>query len=52
MVVGDKEVNDSEKGKYFPADLNQASNDGALQRSLALLLLSLIAVIVGYFITG
>jgi cytochrome b len=52
MIVGDKEIDPSEEAKYLPADLGQASKDGGLQRGLALLLLSLIAVSLGYFITA
>ena len=51
MLLGDKEIDPSEEAKYLPADLGQASRDGGLQRGFALLLLSLIAVILGYFIT-
>ena len=51
MINGDKEIDPSEEAKYSPADLGQASKDGGLQRGLALLLLSVIAVVVGYFIT-
>jgi cytochrome b len=51
MIVGDKEIDPSEEAKYLPADLGHASKDGGLQRGLALLLLSLIAVVLGYFIT-
>ena len=51
MLLGDKEIDPSEEAKYLPADLGQASKDGGLQRGFALLLLSLIAVILGYFIT-
>jgi cytochrome b len=51
MVLGDKEIDPSEEAKYLPSDLGQASKDGGLQRGFALLLLSLIAVILGYFIT-
>ena len=51
MVLGDKEIDPSEEVKYLPSDLGQASKDGGLQRGFALLLLSLIAVILGYFIT-
>ena len=51
MITGDKEIDPSEEASYLPSDLGHASKDGALQRSLALLLLSLIAVAVGYFIT-
>lgn len=52
MIVGDKEIDPSEEVKYLPADLGQASKDGGLQRGLALLLLSLIAVILGYVISA
>ena len=52
MVLGDKEIDPSEEAKYLPSDLGQASKDGGLQRGFALLLLSLIAVILGYFITN
>jgi cytochrome b len=52
MLLGDKEIDPSEEAKYLPADLGQASKDGGLQRGFALLLLSLIAVILGYFITN
>lgn len=51
MISGDKEIDPSEEAKYLPADLGRASKDGGLQRGFALLLLSLIAVVVGYFIT-
>jgi len=51
MLLGDKEIDPSEEAKYLPADWGQASRDGGLQRGFALLLLSLIAVILGYFIT-
>ena len=51
MISGDKEIDPSEEAKYLPADLGRTSKDGALQRGFALLLLSLIAVVVGYFIT-
>ena len=52
MLLGDKEIDPSEEAKYLPADLGQASKDGGLQRGFALMLLSLIAVILGYFITN
>jgi cytochrome b len=52
MLLGDKEIDPSEEAKYLPADLGQASKDGGLQRGLALLLLSLIAVVLGYLITN
>ncbi len=51
MITGDKEIDPSEEASYLPSDLGHSSKDGALQRSLALLLLSLIAVAVGYLIT-
>ena len=51
MLNGDKEIDPSEEAKYLPADLGRASRDGVLQRGFALLLLSMIAVVVGYFIT-
>ena len=51
MISGDKEIDLSEEANYLPSDLGRASKDGALQRGLALVLLSLIAVVVGYFIT-
>ena len=51
MINGDKEIDPSEEAKYLPADLGQASKDGGLQRSLALLLLSVIALTVGYLIS-
>jgi len=52
MLVGDKEIDPSEEAKYSPAELGQASKDGGLQRGLALLLLSVIAVVIGYLITS
>ena len=52
MLLGDKEIDPSEEAKYLPADLGQASKDGGWQRGLALLLLSLIAVLLGYVITS
>ena len=52
MLVGDKEINPSEEAKYSPTDLGQASKDGGLQRGLALFLLSVIALVVGYLITS
>jgi cytochrome b len=51
MITGDKEIDPSEEASYLPSDLGHSSKDGALQRGLALLLLSLIAVAVGYLIT-
>ena len=52
MISGDKEIDPSEEANYLPSDLGRASKDGALQRSLALVLLGLIAVVVGYLITS
>jgi cytochrome b len=52
MISGDKEIDPSEEASYLPSDLGRASKDGAVQRSIALVLLSLIAVIVGYLITS
>ena len=52
MLLGDKEIDPSEEAKYLPSDLGQASKDGGWQRGLALLLLSLIAVLLGYLITN
>ena len=51
MISGDKEIDPSEEAKYLPADLGRASKDGVLQRGFALVLLSVIAVVVGYLIT-
>ncbi len=51
MISGDKEIDPSEEVHYLPSDLGLASKDGVLQRTFALLLLSLIAVVVGYFMT-
>jgi cytochrome b len=51
MISGDKEIDPSEEAKYLPSDLGRPSKDGGLQRGLALLLLSVIAVVVGYLIT-
>ena len=52
MIVGDKEIDPSEEAKDLPTNLGLASKDGGLQRGLALLLLSLIAVSLGYLITA
>jgi cytochrome b len=52
MLLGDKEIDPSEEARYLPSDLGRASKDGGLQRGLALFLLSLIAVILGYLITN
>ncbi len=51
MISGDKEIDPSEEANYLPTDLGRVSKDGALQRGMALLLLSVIAVVLGYFIT-
>lgn len=51
MITGDKEIDPSEEAGYLPSDLGHHSKDGVLQRGLALLLLSLIAVVVIYLIT-
>ena len=51
MLLGDKEIDPSEEANYLPADLGHVSKDGGLQRGLALFLLSLIALILGYFIS-
>jgi hypothetical protein len=52
MISGDKEIDPSEEANYLPSDLGRASKDGALQRTLALALLSLIVLVVGYLITS
>ena len=52
MIRGDKEIDPSEEANYLPSDLGRPSKDGALQRGIALVLLSLIAVVVGYLITS
>lgn len=51
MITGDKEIDPSEEANYLPADLGRASKDGVLQRTFALLLLSVIAIVVGYLVT-
>ena len=51
MIGGDKEINPSETEMNLSLDLSHASQDGSLQRGFALLLLSLIAVTLGYFIS-
>ncbi|MBU3567315.1 cytochrome b/b6 domain-containing protein [Polynucleobacter alcilacus] len=51
MLDGDKEIDPSQEANYLPSDLGHASKDGALQRGIALFLLSVIAVVVGYLIT-
>jgi len=52
MLLGDKEIDPSEVVHYAPSDLGQSSRDGGLQRGLALLLLSVIAVIVAYCVSA
>lgn len=51
MLTGDKEIDPSEEANYLPSDLGQPSKDGILQRALALILFSTIAIVVGYLIT-
>ena len=51
MISGDKEIDPSEEAKYLPTDLSRDSKDGVLQRGFALILLSVIAVVVGYLIS-
>ncbi|WP_114662893.1 cytochrome b/b6 domain-containing protein [Polynucleobacter necessarius] len=50
MLLGDKEIDPNEEADYSPSDLGQPSKDGVLQRAFALILLSVIAVVVGYLI--
>ncbi|MFM1759375.1 MAG: hypothetical protein RLY75_645 [Pseudomonadota bacterium] len=52
MLVGDKEIDPSETEIHLSADLGHASKDGSMQRGFALLLLSLIALTLGYLITN
>ena len=52
MLSGDKEIDPSEETSYSPTDLGRPSKDGFIQRRLALILLSVIAVGVGYLITS
>lgn len=52
MLTGDKEIDPSEEANYLASDLGQPSKDGFLQRALALLILSAIAVVVGYLISS
>jgi hypothetical protein len=52
MISGDKEIDPSEEANYLPSDLGRASQDEALQRLIAIVLLSLIAVVVAYLITS
>jgi cystathionine beta-synthase len=51
MLLGDKEIDPSDRAKNLPDDLGHTSQDGGLQRGIALIVLSLIAVTLGYFIT-
>ena len=51
MMNGDKKIDPSEEASYLPSDLGRPSKDGALQRGIALAVLSVIAVVVGYFIS-
>ena len=51
MITGDKEIDPSEEASYLPGDLGRVSKDGLFQRVIALLLLSLIAIGVGYLIS-
>ena len=51
MLTGDKEIDPSEEASYLPSDLGQPSKDGVMQRTIALILLSAIAIVVGYLIT-
>lgn len=50
MLLGDKEIDPSVEANCPPEHLGRASKDGGLQRGLALLLVSLIAVALTYFI--
>ena len=51
MLTGDKEIDPSEEASYLPSDLGQPSKDGLMQRTVALILFSAIAIVVGYLIT-
>lgn len=51
MIHGDKEIDPSEEARYLPSDLGQASKDGIIQRTMALVILSLIAIVVGYLLS-
>ena len=51
MLTGDKEIDPSEEASYLPSDLGQPSKDGFMQRTIALILFSAIAIVVGYLIT-
>jgi cytochrome b len=51
MLTGDKEIDPSEEVSYLPSDLGQPSKDGVMQRTIALILFSAIAIVVGYLIT-
>jgi cytochrome b len=52
MLSGDKEIDPSEEAHYLPSDLGQPSKDGFLQRTLALLILGVVALAVRYLITS
>lgn len=51
MLTGDKKIDPSEEASYLPSDLGQPSKDGVMQRTIALILFSTIAIVVGYLIT-
>ena len=51
MLLGDKEIDPSKETRYLPADLDQDSKDGGLQRSYAAGLLCLIALTLAYFVS-
>ncbi|WP_231969250.1 cytochrome b/b6 domain-containing protein [Polynucleobacter necessarius] len=51
IITGDQEIDPSEAANYLPTDLGRASKDGVLQRGFALLILGLIVVVVGYYMT-
>ena len=51
MLTGDKEIDPSEEASYLPSDLGQPSKDGVMQRTIALILFSAIAIVVGYLST-
>jgi len=51
MLTGDKEIDPSEEASYLPSDLGQPSKDGVMHRTIALILFSAIAIVVGYLIT-
>jgi cytochrome b len=52
MLTGDKEIDPSEEANYLASDLGQPSKDGIVQRTLALLIFSAIAIVVGYLISS